>query len=127
MKNNGVKFTEKDILFITKDKTGQIIWLENGNAGAGLRHIIDRHLGQFYDKHSIVKTDLIEHLYNVLTKGTILSSRTKTRKGRDVLEKIYQYKGDFYMLSGVGTNGFLVSAYPLDKKSAKKYLTEVIK
>ena len=31
LKKSGVKFTEQDIVFITKDKTGQIVWLEKGN------------------------------------------------------------------------------------------------
>ena len=41
LRNNNIKFNEKDMVFITRDKTGQIIWLENGNSSAGLKHILD--------------------------------------------------------------------------------------
>jgi len=30
----GVSFTEDEIVFITKDATGQIVWLEKGNEKA---------------------------------------------------------------------------------------------
>ncbi len=36
----GVKFNPNDVLFVTKDKTGQLVWLEKGNKGAGLEHIL---------------------------------------------------------------------------------------
>ena len=37
----GVKFTKEDVLFVTKDKTGQLVWLEKGNQRAGLEHILN--------------------------------------------------------------------------------------
>jgi hypothetical protein len=33
---SGFKFTANEIVFIAKDKTGQLIWLETGNKSAGL-------------------------------------------------------------------------------------------
>lgn len=42
LERNGVKFTRKDMLFVTRDKTGQIVWLEKGNAGSGMGHIKSR-------------------------------------------------------------------------------------
>ena len=40
LRNSNIKFNEKDMVFITRDKTGQIFWLENGNSSAGLKHIM---------------------------------------------------------------------------------------
>ena len=34
-------------MFIARDATGQIVWLETGNKLAGLEHIIARHAGDF--------------------------------------------------------------------------------
>lgn len=42
LERGGVKFTRKDMLFATHDKTGQIVWLEKGNAGSGMEHIKSR-------------------------------------------------------------------------------------
>ena len=30
----------EDMVFITRDATGQVVWLESGNSGAGLEHIL---------------------------------------------------------------------------------------
>ena len=38
---NKIKFNKKDIIFITKDGTGQTVWLEKGSKSAGLEHIIN--------------------------------------------------------------------------------------
>src|SRR5690242_16137749 len=36
----GVKFTEKDIVGITRTPAGQIVWLEKGNKRVGLHHLM---------------------------------------------------------------------------------------
>lgn len=41
LRSNNIKFNEADMVFIARDKTGQIVWLENGNSSAGLTHILD--------------------------------------------------------------------------------------
>lgn len=47
--NTGSKFTEADIIFITIDKDGKLIWLERGNELAGFEHIVSRHKEQFQE------------------------------------------------------------------------------
>ena len=42
------------------------------------------------------------------------------RRNREGIEKLYSYNGKYYLLTGVGTNGFLVSAYPIKEKEAIK-------
>lgn len=42
-----VKFNAADVLFVTKDKSGQMIWLEKGNDLAGLKHILNKHADDF--------------------------------------------------------------------------------
>ena len=41
LEKNRIKFNKKDIIFITKDGTGQTLWLEKGNSSAGLEHILN--------------------------------------------------------------------------------------
>jgi len=40
-----------------------------------------------------------------------------TKRGnREGIEKLYSHNGKNYLLTGVGTNGFMVSAYPIKEK-----------
>lgn len=59
-----VKFNEKDVLFVVKDQTGQVVWLEAGN------------------------------------------------------EKLFSKNGNYYIVSGIGKNGFIVSVYLVNEKTA---------
>ena len=43
-----VKFNADDVLFVTKDKSDQLIWLEKGNDDAGLNHILNKHANDFF-------------------------------------------------------------------------------
>ena len=40
---NGYKISPEKVVLITRDPTGKIVWLEEGNSSSGLQHIIDRH------------------------------------------------------------------------------------
>ena len=108
-----VKINVKDVVFTAKDSSGQIVWLEKGNSSAGLTHIM-KHETDFIAKHNIKKGHLLSHLKNVVSKGKVISSReVRLPNGRKGLEKIYLYKGKYYTLGAIGTNGFIVSMYPL--------------
>jgi len=109
-----MKFSREDMLFITRDSTGQIIWLESGNSSAGLEHIYKRHTNDFESKISVRKEDIPEYLHRVVTYGSVVENKTVTRHGRKGYSRKYRYNGRDYILTGIGLNGFLVSAYPVD-------------
>ena len=122
MERNNIKFTKEDLIFTTKDKTGQLIFLEKGNSSAGLKHIEQRHTEDFVEKHKIQASQVSKHIHSVFTQGDLEYSRTTVKKGKEGFERLYKYKGKYYLLSGIGTNGFVVSAYPLDDKTAKQHI-----
>ena len=122
LEEKGIKFTKEDVLFITKDKTGQTVWLEKGNSGAGLKHIVQRHEQDFLGKQNIHKEEIAQHLRSIYTDGNVEYSRITTRNNIEGYEKLYSYKGSYYILSGIGTNVFIVSAYPLDENVAHKLI-----
>lgn len=122
LEKSGIKLTKENIVFITKDKTGQTVWLETGNASTGLQHIITRHAKDFEEKHGIVKSQISDHLNNVFRAGNIEYSRIINRNGRNGYERIYSYKGKYYLQTGVGTNGYIVSAYPISESEAIKLI-----
>ena len=113
LERNGVKFSKDKIVFITRDKTDQIVWLETGSSSAGLKHILNRHADQFEKAYGIQHSEIPEFLHKVISEGTIISNQVKTVGNRKGFERIYSYNGKKYLLTGVGTNGFVVSAYPI--------------
>lgn len=115
----GVKFTKEDVLFVTKDKTGQLVWLEKGNQRAGLEHILNGsgntggHAADFERAFGLSKAQIPAFLEKVISKGKIVSTITKLVNGKPGFERIYEYDGKHFVLAGIGTNGFIVSAYPI--------------
>ncbi len=114
--SNEAKYNVKDMRFITRDATDQVVWLEKGNSSAGLEHIVSRHANDFRNKLGIEKYDIANTLYDIVKTGQIVSNRIKLIKGRKNYERIYKYQGQYYVLAGIGSNGFLVSAYPISVK-----------
>ena len=113
LERNGVKFSRKDMLFVTRDKTGQIVWLEKGNAGSGMGHIKSRgHDEQIAKAFGIPKTEVEAYLRKVISQGSIVRNELKPIGNRMGYERVYYYEGEYCVVAGVGTNGFIVSAYP---------------
>ena len=113
LERNGVKFSRKDMLFVTRDKTGQIVWLEKGDAGSGMGHIKSRgHDEQIAKAFGIPKTEVEAYLREVISQGSIVRSELKPIGNRMGYERVYYYEGEYCVVAGVGTNGFIVSAYP---------------
>ena len=66
LKDKGVKFTEKDLKFITKNRDDIIIFLEKGNSKSGLEHIIEgKWTGkiEFQNLFNGNIEEMIEHIY----------------------------------------------------------------
>ena len=122
LEQSGVKFSKKDMVFVTKDKTGQVVWLEKGNESTGLQHIVSRHVDDFRSKHGVSKSQISNHLNDVFTSGKVEYSRITQKNGRAGYERLYSYNGKYYLLTGVGTNGYIVSAYPISEEIATKLI-----
>lgn len=56
------------------------------------------------------------YLKEVIKNGSVVSNRlVNIGNGRQGYERVYEYKGNYYTMTGIGTNGFIVSAYPFRK------------
>lgn len=114
----GVKFNSSDVQFVTKDKTGQLIWLETGNKDAGLKHILysnERSKGCTHDFKKALgleSNQVVEYLQKVITYGNVISSTIKYVGNRMGFERIYSYESNYYIVTDIGTKGFIISAYP---------------
>ena len=116
LNNSDIKFTEKDILFITRDKTNQIVWLEKGNKFAGFEHIKSRHGQDFVKAFNFNEDTLHESLYKVIKFGNIVDDHIEIRNGISSITRVYDYEGAYYLLTGIGINGFIVTARPQKKE-----------
>ena len=121
LERNNIKFTKEDIVFITKDKTGQTVWLEKGNPSAGLEHILNGdgqtsgHVGDFERSLGVSKDEIPDYLKKVISNGKVVSNKIKNNGFRDGYERVYYYEGNYYILTGIGTNGFVITAYPVNE------------
>lgn len=118
LKKSGAKFTQNDIIFVAKDATNQLIWLEKGNKFAGLEHIINGdgkspgHAADFEKAFGVSKDQLACYLNKVVSHGKVISNKLVKRGNREGFERVYYYLGKHYVIVGIGTNGFIISAYP---------------
>lgn len=108
LRQRGEKFNEKDVVMITKTKKKELVWLEKGNEKKGFEHIIKRHEKDLEKKFGVKKQNIPSFVKDVFTNGVEIS--TKLKNGG--YQKEYLYKGKYIVISGVGTNGFIVSIYP---------------
>ena len=125
LENNRIKFSKNDLIFIARDSEGQVVWLENGNSGAGLIHLLDGdedtpgHADDFKRALGISRDEIPAYLFEVVAKGKVVKIRKRKANGRAGLDKIYYYQGAYHLLCGVGTNGFIVTAHPYVYKEKK--------
>lgn len=123
LKRKHIKFDESNLVFITRDKTGQIVWLENGNERAGLKHILDGngqssgHAEHFMKAFGVIRESIPNYLKDVISNGTIVEDRTVQLNGGALgYSRKYSYEGNYFIVTGIGSNGFIVSAYPVRKR-----------
>lgn len=114
LEKSGVKFTKKEVIMVTKTKRNELVWLEKGNNSAGLQHIIKRHEGDLLKKFNINRSDIPSFIKEIFSKGTEISSKVKNGG----FEKRYRFKNEYFVISGVGKNGYIITVYP-DPKGGK--------
>ena len=125
LRKNGTKFSREDMVFITRDATGQIVWLESGDKSAGLEHILHGngatkgHAGDFNNAFRLSEAEIPAYLHRVITYGDVVSNRLKSLpNGRMGYTRVYYYGGRYNIITGIGTNGFIISAYPTTRSDS---------
>lgn len=102
---SGVKYSPNDVIMVTKNADGKLLWLEKGNSASGLTHILERHKEDFASKGIV---DIPQLLYDVLQTASI-----KTGGNSKGLFADYKFDRNTYRVA-YGTNGYIVSFYPID-------------
>lgn len=79
-----------------------------------------KYADDFQTKHGVAKAEIAGHLETVFRQGKVEYSRITPKTGG--YERLYSHNGKYYLLSGVGKNGYIVSAYPIGEKEALKLI-----
>jgi len=106
--NSGVKYTPGNVVAITRTANGNLVWLETGNAQAGLQHIM-RHADDFAAK-GIANNQISDLVMTALNRGQIVAYQGQGT-GRPIYEVMFNGVKQHVAIT-VGNNGFIVGANP---------------
>jgi filamentous hemagglutinin len=112
--NSDAKCNPSDIVGITKDPKGNIVWLENGTSSAGLNHILAEHEGDF-NNQGVTTEELPTFILEAVHQGNVVGTQGKGPRARTVYEFTYEGKPRRVAVQ-IGSNGFIVSANPKSMK-----------
>ncbi|MEV4345012.1 WXG100 family type VII secretion target [Actinoplanes sp. NPDC049596] len=105
----GVKHDPEKVILIGKDLDGKIVFLESGNAKAGLQHVMD-HADQFADI-GVPRDKVGQFVFDAVTTGNVIGHQGKGT-GRPIYEFIFEGR-PYKVAVTVGNNGFIVGANPV--------------
>ena len=109
----GEKFSPKKIVGITKDPSGKIVWIEEGNSKSGLEHIVNEQVKQFNGQG--ISTD---YILEAVHQGKIDGTQGSGPRPRTVYEVIYEGE-PHHIAVQISDNGYIVSANPKSMKGNK--------
>ena len=111
--SNGDKISPDKVLLITRDPSGKIVWLEEGNDSSGLQHIVNEH-GSDFNNIGISEDEIPAFVMQAVSQGTVVGTQGK-RNPRTIYE--FDYNGETYQIAvQVGSNGYIVGANPRSTK-----------
>ena len=88
--NSGEKCTPENIVGITKNSSGKIVWLETGTKRAGFNHIVEEHGSQFHGK-GISNNEIPNYIMEAVHQGNIVGYQGK-KNPRTIYEFVYEGK-----------------------------------
>ncbi len=120
VRKRGDKISEKDVVFITKDKDGKIRWLEKGKSKSeskkpsGLKHIIEKH-GSELKKNGIPTKRIPELIKKAVEDAKIVGI---SGIDRPVYETTFNKK-IVHLAITISDNGYIVGIHLTDRWKEK--------
>ncbi|WP_353887592.1 hemagglutinin repeat-containing protein [uncultured Acinetobacter sp.] len=109
LKNNSIKFNEKDLVSTIRAPDGKVVFLESGNEKAGLLHVLKAHQKDF--ENIGVKAENIPSVLMEAVKGGKIIGYQGKGTGRPIYETVINGEKRAIAIS-IGNNGFIVGANP---------------
>lgn len=113
LRNSGVKYSVNDVILVTRNYNGKLLWLEKGKGGehgSGFKHIIERHQNDFDPEINIL--DLLMRILQSRPLKHFSRERGRRLELADVF--LYELDAKIYLVA-YGENGYIVSFYPYGK------------
>lgn len=139
--DNNVNYEEQDVEWAIKtDDSGlaneiqnlrpntqfsqtHIIFLEEGNSNAGLKHIYERHQNDFKNKLDLDTEQEISHYIKCVMENSRYIPHIIKKARNNGVRVVYTISSDNYLHVVIGSNGFVVTAFP---SSSPKVLLDII-
>jgi hypothetical protein len=120
LKKAGIKHTPENIIRITQNPSGKIVFLETGKGGergSGLLHILENHREDFLNR-GITEEQIPDLIIRAISEGTIIGIQGKNRLIYQVeINEIIQY-----VSLEISYNGYIVSANPTPTRLIDKLI-----
>ena len=107
LRRRGISHTPEAIVRIERMPNGSIVFLERGNARAGLQHILERHGSQFA-QWGVGPNQVPALIFRVLREGVVVGTR-----GAGTIYRVTIDGTTRHILVVRGNNGFIVTAHPI--------------
>ena len=114
----GIRCTPDDIIRIVKLPYGKIVFLETGNAKAGLQHILKQHADDFANQ-GIPAAQIPGAIMAAITTGQIVGYQGEGETPRPIYQTTFLDK-IYYISITVSINGFIVGANPISQPPFKQ-------
>ena len=120
LKKAGIKHTPENIIRITQNPSGKIVFLETGKGGergSGLLHILENHREDFLNR-GITEEQIPDLIIRAISEGTIIGIQGRSRLIYQVeINEIIQY-----VSLEISYNGYIVSANPTPTRLINKLI-----
>jgi hypothetical protein len=112
----GKKISPTDVVHIARAPDGRIVWLERGDARRGLTHLLRAGRIADFVRHGVAPADIPG-----LAVRAVVEGEPRGRVGREATAYEVDIGGGRTTMIAVlvGSNGYIVTAYPLRSPDAK--------
>ncbi|OQO93251.1 hypothetical protein B1813_12890 [Saccharomonospora piscinae] len=116
VRRRGHKITPERIVRIARLLDDRIVWLEEGNEGSGLLHLMDPSRVQQFEKAGVNKSEIVDTIFRALTETKPIGIGSGDRLVYDVQHG----NGTVRIALSVADNGYIVGANPRSKSRKVK-------
>lgn len=115
----GLKISVERVLRIGHDQSGRLVWLEAGDESAGAAHFLRAKRKAEFGGADVAESDIVDLVWQAATRGEVVGV-----SGTDRLVFETKFRGCTRRVAvTVGSNGFIVGAYPVSLEKRLKPLT----
>ena len=86
----------------------------------GLKHTVKKHGSQFKNALGISEDKIASTIANVISKENYVWGTIDYVNGIKRINKYYKYNDTYYIFTGFGDNGFIITSHPFKPKKGGK-------